>query len=283
MGKEFQVTCYRYLSSHWYESLRDAEFMVSSPSVFNDIDDCRCLVKNAVSEEVARMLNSYDWIAAAKRHRMPLSAVAHMRGLRFNSVDLTRMCQSGFEKARAIIDYNVRILCLSMAAAGYRTESHMWRKYANDGRGTRIGLSIDISERSDSPMKKVVYSDEEKVLDLALLDHFPITIGEVLPIVRTKSSGWSIESEVRMIRRIGSWQDHGGRSYWHFKRPVVRRVDIGSDCSPHRLRGVVQMLTEYYPWADVYRYTGARYLRDAYVLVRRGNLSTLPTQEILLD
>ena len=279
------ASCYRYLSSHWNDTLLKKRFLVSQPSRFNDKLDCAFKVVGALRQDVLDRYNTeFNWDDEACRHGLPLESVVYSKAAK--GLDQNEICRLVFDDTRMAMDYNFRFLCLSKATAGDETANHMWKKYANGGEGVRIGLFLNLQERDDSPVKHVQYKDEPNVLDLSTLSKFPPTVGDVLKFICTKTKEWSIEAELRMIRQLGKWKDDdcdGKRlSFWEFPPQLVARIDLGCNFSGD-VNQFVDKYSRIYPWADFYQCDAKEEVPRVYRRIRKGDEQSLPKQNVWLD
>ena len=150
---------YRYLGSHWYETLRDAEFLASSPNKFNDLFDCSALATGSVPDgEVEKYLTEHDWISV-------FSKISREKG--FPIVDTTlNILNSGYInrdtlniderlknslKNRTPLSKAWRIVCFSESptnsAERLRTEKRMWNRYSDKNRGPVVIREFRLNSR----------------------------------------------------------------------------------------------------------------------------------------
>lgn len=96
-----------------------------------------------------------------------------------------------------------RILCFSEAdLINSESDQLLWGHYAKGGSGIRIWIDTEKSDSLLPPLIKISYSDLRPIFDLSSLTQYPDddAMGEFcMSLIKTKSSAWSYEHEIRMF------------------------------------------------------------------------------------
>lgn len=263
---------YRYLASHWYESLRDACFLASPPNKFNDSLDCAADTVGKMPEDVVKhYFNERDWVGVfmgiAQREGLSLEAVTQaLNSPQFNidTLDINRRA-SGLLSSRVSLSKVYRIVCFSAlpydSIEKSATERRMWKRYAGKDKGVRIGVDFSYSTRAPESevIQPVFYSDEPVKVDFSCFNTTMIPSEEIHRIVFTKDKKlWGRECEVRLItsRRfctIKKDKQNGHElCFWKFNREIVRQIFLGARYPQNQFNGLKKMLDKFYPWIEVY-------------------------------
>lgn len=200
---------YRYLSSHWYETLRDAEFLASPPNKFNDCLDCAGVTVGEFPREVvSEYFMQNDWFGVfsriAQNCGVSMDAVTEaLNSKQFNveTLDLSRRVSSLLIN-RESLSKVWRIVCFSRPSENQidnkDTERRMWKRYANKSRGVRIGVDFsDLTRPKDEYLiHDVLYSDAPAIIDLSKSSTTSLLPLDFLCIIFTKlGSIWGRENE----------------------------------------------------------------------------------------
>ena len=140
---------FRYLASHWYESLRDACFLASPPNKFNDFFDCASGTEGDVpEEEIKRYFSERDgfgvFMRIAQREGVSLDLVAQVLNspkFNINSLDLDNRIRL-LLASRASFSKIYRIVCFSALPNNpierIANERRMWKRYADKDNASSI-------------------------------------------------------------------------------------------------------------------------------------------------
>lgn len=257
---------YRYFQSHWYETLRDAEFLASSPVKFNDILDCSaCGIGDIPEEEIYRYFHRRDWFGvfakACEGEGKPIDmAIDALNSERFTieNLDLNRRLRTNLENRKSLSKV-WRIVCFSEppldSLERRLNESRMWKRYANKDRGVRIGVDFSLctTEPEEYILHKVYYSQCEGFVDFRNIKLNPLRIHDLLVPVFTKVKRiWGRECEVRLLTKPDFCNVKIGSSgtqlcFWKFNREMVRQVFLGARFPHNQIKGLIKMLKRVYP------------------------------------
>ena len=263
---------YRYLASHWYESLRDACFLASPPNKFNDSFDCAAEAVGAMPEDVVKhYFDERDWFTVfmkvAQQKGFSIETVTQaLNSPKFNidTLDIDRRIRS-LLSSRVSISEVYRIVCFSAlpndSIEKNATERRMWKRYAGKDKGVRIGVDFSYcTEATDCEViRPVFYSDEPVKVDFSRFRTTMVPSEEICRIVFTKDKKiWGRECEVRLItsRRfctIKKDKQNGHElCFWKFNREMVRQIFLGARYPQNQFNGLKKMLDKFYPWIEVY-------------------------------
>lgn len=241
---------YRYLKTHSYETLRDAEFMVSAPGKFNDILDCTAKVTSTPSRDA---LDKYynqdkDWFDIGVD--LGLDGAELQEFLNYPNKAPTP------ERYKEVLQHNLathktvdnvfRILCLCDAGTHPKTDLHMWKKYAGKC-GVRIGLNVDPqSTEKQFVFKKVEYADAIPEIDLKANKEIS-TRFDYLKIISTKTKKWALEREWRLCLLAKRCYTKDGLEFLGWDRRMLASVDIGCGMSVAAQKGLFRMVRKRFP------------------------------------
>ena len=269
MSRDEQVNTiiYRYFQSHWYETLRDAEFLASPPTKFNDLFDCAASTTGHVPDvEIDKYLKEHDWVNAFSR-------IARERGL--PTVDITLAALNSGNVNRDVLNIDERlsrtlktrktlskvwrIVCFSESSTDVverrLTEKRMWKRYADKDRGVRIGVDFSFCtlDPKSGMLGKVKYSEQGTVVDLNTVTLEPNILFNYLKVVLTKKRLWEREREIRLvttptfcnIRYVAGTNEE--QCFWRFNREIIREVCLGARFPKNQIKGLVKMVRNRYP------------------------------------
>lgn len=245
------IRCYRYLGSHWMDSLVNGELKTANFIDFNDIFDGRGYADGSLSDEfVSRNVPvgglSKDGFAKLKEE---LNA-------RFR-----KMIADRDELAEA------QIICFSESSDEI-LESLMWSHYADKWHGVRLGFDFlyDLHREINYKMATtpfvldcVRYTDEYPKIDLSLLErleddtYFTKCYRD---FILHKSTAWAYEKEWRMLVQrpdaILGYDDKGKEAYfWKFHPLLLKRVDVGPLVCSDQQNDIVALLRDRYPHVEI--------------------------------
>lgn len=256
---------YRYLASHWMDTLRDGRLKVAHPQEFNDPYDCLgvCVGQYPISTVKQHFLDQHSpvymtTVATAKELNVKIEdaanilARANVRGM---SDNMARMItdRDGVNAFRFI-------LCFSGAQENDSSHSLMWSHYANKCNGVRLGFDFGGPE-FEMYLNAVRYSCERATLNLSLIkdfehDHEYLRFNEENFLM--KSIEWSYEREYRMMiddRHSEVVMDKNGKEihFWRFKPEYLRLVDLGFGIGKEEEKQILELVSSNYPQVKVRR------------------------------
>ncbi len=209
---------YRYLNEVKYavEALRTCSFKVSSPAKYWGLEGCRlgleddaeCRPKIVTSNECGPLFLSAE-----------------------HKKTFTQAFNETYSRRSTIADV-VRILCLSNPEWDPSADFHMWRKYGGDFSGVRIGIRLDvdndlISKSDNFRGERVSYCVNPNVVDVDKALVVDDISEQCFNICFRKSKNFKIESEYRLMTRVGKWRTYGGGDYLLLKNEMIASVSVG--------------------------------------------------------
>ena len=256
---------YRYLASHWVDTLRNGQLKVARPQDFNDPYDCLgvCVGQYPISTVKAHFLNKSSavyvlTVATAKEFNKTIEDAAdilariHVRGMSDNM-------------AKAITNRNTVndiqfILCFSGAPENDSSHSLMWSHYANKCNGVRLGFDFGGPE-FEMYLNAVRYSCERATLNLSLIkdyehDHEYLRFNEDNFLM--KSIEWAYEREYRMMiddKHSEEGKDKEGNliRFWRFKPEYLQTVDLGFGIQKDEEAEIIDIVAKSYRHVKVRR------------------------------
>lgn len=223
--------CWRYLASHWEDTLKNMRFMVSAPNAFKeDPCDCVCEVDGVLPEDVwQRYRKTHNWRDEARRLNIPEDELGALLNSKLLNRDfLSRVIREKISD-RSAMSEKYRILCTSNSCASLRTEMHMWEKYAGKFSGVRIGLMFEQGMDLNGAIRvqEVSYCDDGPVWNLSDMTEFPPNGEFLIPTIMTKREEYSVEQEYRLLIMDSRCDHEKGRSFWHCRPEFIRVLDLG--------------------------------------------------------
>ena len=256
---------YRYLASHWIDTLRNGRLKVSRPQEFNDPYDCLgvCVGRYPISTVKAHLLNKGSsvyatTIATAKELSISIEDAADVLG----RVNVRVMSD---KMANVIANRNTVngvqfILCFSGAQENDSSHSLMWAHYANKCNGVRLGFDFGGPE-FEMYVNAVRYSCERATLNLAFIkdfehDHEYFRFNEDNFLM--KSIEWAYEREYRMMiddKHSEMGNDNNGNTirFWRFKPEYLQTVDLGFGIHKEEENEIIDIVTKNYSHVKVRR------------------------------
>lgn len=251
---------YRYMKSHWLETLRDGCFKMSKISNFNDPFDGRgrCVgrlrkdvVKRFIQEtnsEVNGVLKLTELMSGAKSSNEILERIAEQY-------------TAGFYKSvqdRSMFNIITYVLCFSSCHNNDPAQRLMWAHYANGYRGVRIGVKLD-DPNFPLYLDSVKYCSERPVLNLSkveALENDKEVLNFWISNLTTKSTEWAYEQEVRLIaddKHLEKWADGRGDDtyFWRFMPTDIVSIDLGFEFPQSEIDNVIELQKEKYPQMKV--------------------------------
>lgn len=256
---------YRYLGSHWMDTLRDGRLKVSRPQEFNDPYDCLgvCVGQYSISTVKQHFLNPQSSVYALT------NCLANGRNLTIDEaadiLSKTHVRELSDQMAKMITDRDSIsaikfILCFSGAPENDSSHSLMWSHYANKCNGVRLGFDFGGPE-FEMYLNAVRYSCERATLNLSLIkdfehdnEYFRFEEDKFL----TKSIEWAYEREYRMMiddkhSETESKEDGSLIRFWRFKPEYLRTIDLGFGIQKGEEEEIISIVAESYSHVKVRR------------------------------
>lgn len=264
-------TYFRYLGSHWLDTLRDRRLKLAMPSELNDPFDCtmayignpsRAVAKaeadKMIDTEFADICNN---IMPRKERRVELQNKKRQ---------VRKLIQEKFEKItnaesmeKTALDRTVRLLCMSspdypdnMDVPFEHSEILMWAHYANNHKGVRIELNFEKLNFEKSKIDFVQYSERRPTHDWS--DGLEFHQKMLLDALMTKSKAWDYENEVRFFTHPKYCESElleNGQSlsFLPFPEDLIRRVDFGLNMTIEEQDECKKLLANDYPHVAIYK------------------------------
>ena len=257
---------FRYLGSHWIETLRDGLLKLARPQDFNDPYDCLgvCIGKFKVEALAKHFMDSRcdiyrQTLLFAKMNKLTVAEAA-MR-LASQNVDRHSSKMAETVRRRLLMDGLMYLLCFSSCPEDDSAHRLMWAHYANKCRGVRLGFHFNEGRAFKHYLNVVKYSSERAVLDLSLLNDVEEDIEYRIlfeNLITTKSIDWAYEREYRLMiadTHAESSIDAQGNilRFWRFNPDDLEFVDLGLDFDEKEIREVLSIVAKQYPNAKVRR------------------------------
>jgi len=267
------MKAFRYLASHWLETLRDRRFKLAKPSDLNDPFDCAgaftgILPKKVRREKAVKYLKSpYCDISST------LTRVERRKEERRQMKDIERRYSEHYStraneilRSKSGVDQSIRMLCASLtgidsdgkSADNDSSEILMWSHYADCHKGLRIGIDTSALP-SDLNIKgcQVQYSNERPVYDLSQGEDYAST-PFAADLIRRKALPWSYENEVRLLIQPvhcihGETDKQTPASFLPFSEDFIWRVDFGMAMPEEEQQSCMEILSRLYPHVAVYK------------------------------
>ncbi len=214
---------YRYLCSHWVETLRNCEFMASKPSKFRNIelanpDPLDCLPQ--LDGVVPRNILEKGLPPNLEKRNGPPSFPENFTAA-YNDL---------FRKNEAM-DAVLRILCLSDVRDS-NTDAYMWKNYANNFSGVRIGIALNVGSQAETNFgryigRRVEYCDSPNLISAKGLDHPSRLSDYEWDVIFRKAKKFEIENEYRIVTARNQWVSRSGREYVRLLNENIAAVDVG--------------------------------------------------------
>ena len=214
---------YRYLRSHWMETLRNCEFMVSRPSKFRKMEsdnsdplDCLPQLNGVVSRNI---------LERGLPQNLDKNQVSPCFPEKF-----TANFNDFFRKDEAM-DSVLRVLCLSDASDN-NTDMHMWKNYANDFAGVRIGIGLNLGDELETNFggymgRWVEYCDNPNLIIAKTLSHPRELSDWNWDIIFKKAKKFAVEKEYRIVTASNLWVSRAGGEYVRLLNENIISVDVG--------------------------------------------------------
>ena len=262
---------YKYLGLHGIKTLCEGRFLISSPTKYwslerdrrelSDPNECKPQLSGSFSQETVDKL--FPGVDAAGYSKFLIA--------NFNKVFAAPDTLDGF----------LRILCLCDPEQKSDTDAHMWKTYAKNFRGLRLGIKIDVSDdltalTRDYYGQYVRYCNASNLLDAtAILDMRKL--GDMaFDVVFKKRKKYDIESEYRLLMVLdeqGKFSQNvvrdGERDFWNFPKDSIVSFDLGCDMPVDVRSRLIRCYKEQY--FSVHRITMAAF-RDGRVVYEQINV-----------
>ena len=247
---------YRYMRSHWLETLNDMHFKMAKISEFNDPFDGRGRCIGMLSKETVRNI-----LKEADASDSPIVEIAHklnVANLPDQILDaLAQRYTSGFYQQvqdRSMMNLITYILCFSACNDNDPHQKLMWAHYAYGYRGVRIGVRFD-DPNFPLYLDSVKYCHERPVFDLSKvrsLNKDPEILRFWISNLTTKSTEWAYEQEVRLIgddQHLEKGLDDKGKEayYWRFVPQDIVSIDVGCQVPQAEINKIIESRNSKYP------------------------------------
>lgn len=258
---------YRYLASHWIDTLRDGRLKVARPYEFNDPYDCLgiCVGRYPIStlvrhfmDEKASVYNTT--LKTAKKCNISIERAAEALA-KMNADKLSAGVAKKIQDRKHMEDI-MFLLCFSSCSEGDSGHSLMWSHYANKCKGVRLGFDFG-GEEFPYYLNSVKYSCERASLNLSLIHEIAVDPEYTRfneENLLTKSIDWSYEREYRMMiddkhSEEGPDKDEMGRPFrfWRYKPEYLQTVDLGFGIDDNEKELILSIIKEKYPCVKVRR------------------------------
>lgn len=261
------VRCYRYLGSHWLDSLERMELKTADVDDFNDIFDGRGAVTGLLSAETVKRYTDKE--IAPNIPGLSKDQVSYQLN-RLGARGLIRLYSDCIKNAIAnrVQMHESRILCFS-CPENIGADRLMWSHYANHWKGVRLGFDLlyDLHREIDFKLMttpfvidRVRYDDKRPIMDLSKLENI---VGDAYftfffrNFLLTKGKEWEYEHEWRMLvlkdEAERRYVDNRLMYFWKFHPHLLRRIDIGPLVNGGETREIVALVQKIYPHAEVNR------------------------------
>lgn len=257
---------YRYLQSHAYVTLRDAELMTSRISTFNDPFELMYRVTGEMDLSRARAYvlsraRKPDFLLSIQQ-RYPAVRTSHdlKQFLRANLERMAASLVAGFpttsrktlNQREKLADENLRVVCFSSSDARPRDEILMWSHYGGKHCGVRIGFEFPPNITWPFKVLPIDYRSNRVEIDLTLDAECDAVIEALNETIRVKSDSWKYELEHRLITTPDnciSKEIEPGRTehFLKFERSWVKTVDVGARCPSPDATQLRTLVRELYP------------------------------------
>jgi hypothetical protein len=267
------MKAFRYLASHWIDTLRDCRFKLAKPSELNDPFDCAGaftgkLPKKVRKDKAAKYLESpfNDIPKNLKRGERRKEERRQMKEIESCYSDRYSTLASEIFQSKRAVDQIIRMLCASLTGIHSAGESPdnsppeilMWSHYANSHKGLRIGIDTSVLP-SELNVKGclVKYSSERPVYDLSQGEDYAST-PFALDLIRRKALSWSYEKELRLIIQpsnclLDKAADGKPASFLPFSKEFIWRIDFGIFMPKEQQQECIKLLSQDYPNVAVYK------------------------------
>ena len=262
------IECYRYLGSHWMESLQNAELKLADVDEFNDIFDGRgaCineLHRDAVIRIIADNINYNLRFDIEQVLNCLQKALVIPKDVLDLATEIVRYGVHSRQMAKEI-----KVICFAKPE-NRGADALMWSHYANNWKGVRLGFCLLYDIHKEIDFKKlttpyifepVKYSEMRPTLDLSqitTLENSPIYIDFFRKTLITKSLEWSYESEWRLMvdrpRAIRKVINNKEMLFWKFHPLLLKSIDLGPEISMEEENNVINFIKSNYPHVKVNR------------------------------
>lgn len=262
------IECYRYLGSHWMESLQNAELKLADVNEFNDIFDGRGGCVNELRHEAI-----IEILASQISDNFNFNKEKALANLKKKLQIPKQVIDAATEVVRQSIHDrqmagDLKVICFAKPE-NRNSDALMWSHYANHWKGVRLGFSLlyDIHKEIDfkeltTPyiLEPIKYSAIRPTLDLSLLTSLvndPIYIDFFRKAIITKSIEWRYEAEWRLlvdrVRAVQRFVNNKLMFFWKFHPLLLKTIDLGPEIDKEHESELVNFVKLYYPHVTVNR------------------------------
>jgi len=257
---------HRYFGSYALETLKEAKFITTRITSFNDPFEFLFVTTGKFTAPIARkyvisrlkdpeflqiVAHNFPRFRTAKDPKKFLEKNTPLIIANFvkNSDDIM---QIPFKMREEMADSSTRIVCFSNSVINPLNEILLWSHYAKMHKGIRIGFEFPKDIKFPFKIFKVDYSEKRLVIDVSqgLSNQ---TLGQaIVDSAKMKSLAWKYEDEYRLIthpdfceRRV--MPDSRQECFLDFKREWVKSIDFGVRCPQKEIDPILDLLKTDYP------------------------------------
>lgn len=262
------IECYRYMGSHWMESLQNAELKLADVNEFNDIFDGRgtCineLRREAIIHIIANSINKNGLVDREEYLNRLKKELTISKDVLDSATEIVRQSVHSRQMAQEI-----KIICFSKPE-DRNADALMWSHYANHWKGVRLGFSLlyDIHNEIDFKLsttpyilEPIRYSDKRPTLDLSQINTLvndPVYTDFFRKALITKSLEWSYESEWRLMvdrpRAVVRYGNNKEMLFWKFHPFLLKSIDLGPGVYKEDENELLSFIQINYPHVKVNR------------------------------
>ena len=256
------IRCYRYLGSHWMDSLATTELKAADVDEFNDVFDGRGKTINELTDDAVIRHANTEII-----HKIPgmtpelAAACLDNLGVDFLRTQFSSCVRNAVLNRDAM--HESKVICFSaLEGTDYESDALMWSHYAKNWSGVRLGFEflydlhkpINFATATTPFVIDYVRYGDRPVIDLSKLTQI---VGDAYfaacfrMFMLSKSSAWKYEKEWRMVIQnsdaIVRYVDNKINYFCKFHRQLLKSVDIGPCMKPRQQAELVLFLKSYYP------------------------------------
>lgn len=254
------MVLYRYMRSHWIETLSDKRFKMAKISDFNDPFDGRGRCVGQFSKDAVKNIARESNIVS--KQFLDLVDKSNIPDLTDQILDiLVNTYSTGFYRHvqdRSIVNLITYVLCFSACKDVDPNQKLMWAHYAGGHSGVRIGVRFD-DPNFPSYLDSVKYCHERPILDLSKvrsLNNDSEMLRFWISNLTTKSTEWAYEQEVRLIvddKHLEKGVDDKGDEayYWQFSPQNIASVDVGCQMPQAEIKKIIELRNSKYPHVSI--------------------------------
>ncbi len=251
---------YRYFRTGYLETLDNCELRVARIRDLNDPFECKIAIVGEMTPENAKALLTerkdrgtllhgiqQKYPNLRTRRALERHFTQHSEEYAQNLILAEPRLKERIERVNSdVLEKDIRVVCFSANQKDDRNTVLLWSHYANEHKGVRIGFDVP-SDVMTQCFRKIEYSDNRVFLNLTENAESEAGKEQIARSLRTKSSSWAYEEEIRMLVHPGECYGKTvvGKSMEFVKLPRswVRFVDFGvnaPECDISKVREMVK-------------------------------------------